>query len=38
MGGFLLPKAIAGLIEDRVAPLDKLYHPEDYKDLIPPNP
>jgi hypothetical protein len=30
----LLPKAIAEWIEDRFAPLDKPYHPEDFKDLI----
>jgi len=30
----LLPKAIAEWIEDRFAPLDKPYHPEDFKNLI----
>jgi hypothetical protein len=34
MGAFLLPKAIAEWIEDRLASLDKPYHPEDFKNLI----
>jgi hypothetical protein len=32
--GLLLPKPIAEWIEDRFAPLDKPYHPEDFKNLI----